>query len=445
MNNNLTKILIWVTLVLIFILSGFGVYRYFSKKTPTKTSPTEKSTTSAFPESSRIITPTDTKKTAVGDREATSQPTTKEEPSDQNRELAGSNIKIVSDKPVASGVFIERPTSLAGTTSKTTSLFVRYLERENGHISELIYNENLPKKISNTTITRVHQSFFNNSNTNILIRRLDENNNIQNISALLQERPATTSEVALSEDTVGKLNQSLLARDIKEVAISPNRNKIFYLTAVAGDFIGTIEDFGSKPGSTNKKQVFSSPLSEWLIQWPKDSSIFFNTKPAGTVPGYLYLLNLDSKGFSKILGGINGLTSNISPDVKKLIYSESTKTGIKTYFYDLLKKERSVLSLKTLPEKCTWGGIDKEILYCAVPSILPDGEYPDSWYQGLLSFSDELWKIDTKTGTSEILLSKSALERNGGMDAINLSLSPKEDYLLLTNKKDSSLWQIKLK
>ena len=116
-----------------------------------------------------------------------------------------------------------------------------------------------------------------------------------------------------------------------------------------------------------------------------------------------------------------------------------------TNYYDLITKTSSLFPLKTLPEKCVWGGVAKEILYCAVPATPNKGEYPDIWYQGIESFNDELWSINTTTGQTEIVADKETFSENGGVDATKLQLSPKEDYLSFINKKDLTLWLIKIK
>lgn len=444
MSGNQTKILIAVILGFVFILSGYGVYRYLTKQKTVETAPSAEET-GAFPESGRV-TPAEEISNGESTRGAgqAARPTgTPGAGAETQGTITGAlDIKVVSARPVAGGVFIEKEDP--DSPIKSRKLYVRYMERESGHIFELAYNENRPDKISNTTITRIHDAYFNNTNNSILLRRLNENNDIQNIYALFEEKAPTTSPAALIEAVVGKLNQSLLPSGIKEVAISPNKNKIFYLTAIGADFIGTTEDFSGKPG-LNKKQVFSSPLSEWLIQWPEANTIFFNTKPSARVPGFLFSQTLNKTGLTRILSNINGLTTSVSPNLKKIVYSESVERGLKTYIYDVASRERSLLPLVTLPEKCVWGGVDQEILYCAAPSNLQAGEYPDSWYQGVVSFDDEIWKIDIKTGSAELLADKVILGRNGGVDATNLTLSPDENHLLLTNKKDSSLWQIKIR
>ncbi len=443
MKNQTTKILIGIFLGLSAVLLLFGVYKYFSNST-TSQSETQNPENSSFP-SSENITPSDSSRTIIplidNKNQATQQSSTGGSTQGNIPNLL--NIKIVSDKPTANGFFISKTSSTA-TTQKVLS--ARYIEQDSGHISELDYNKNLPTTLSNTTITRIHDAIFDATNKNLLIRRLDDNNNPQYIYATLLPPTSATSSATSTTDSIGKLSQSLLSSNIKEFAVSPSKDKIFFLTYISGDYVGTTENFGSKTNGSNKKQIFSSPIGEWQIQWPQDNIIFFNTKPSANIPGYLYSQTLTKTGLIKVLSGINGLTSNVSPDNKKLIYSVSANSAFKTYLFDLATKQISVLPVVTLPEKCIWGGIELDQLYCAVPSILPTADYPAGWYQGLISFSDELWRIDTKSGNTDLLVDKATLSKTGnGVDATNLILSPNEDYLLFTNKKDSSLWQVKIK
>ena len=100
--------------------------------------------------------------------------------------------------------------------------------------------------------------------------------------------------------------------------------------------------------------------------------------------------------------------------------------------------------LKTLPEKCVWGA-GSEVVYCAVPKSINQGEYPDSWYQGEISFSDAIWKIDVASGSTTMISDPTTVPGGEDVDAIKLSLDQNQNYLFFVNKKDSYLWELSLK
>ena len=192
--------------------------------------------------------------------------------------------------------------------------------------------------------------------------------------------------------------------------------------------------------SNTKVQVFDSPFTEWLSFWPKDNLITVTTKPSANVPGFMYAINPDKKDFNKILGNINGLTTLTSPDGKMVLYGDN---NLSLNIFNIKTGNSTLLGIKTLPEKCTWNKIS-DTIYCAVPKFIDRAQYPDSWYQGKVSFSDELWKIDA-INENTTMIADPVLISGENIDAIKLSLDKNQNYLFFVNKKDSYLWELNLK
>jgi hypothetical protein len=90
-----------------------------------------------------------------------------------------------------------------------------------------------------------------------------------------------------------------------------------------------------------------------------------------------------------------------------------------------------------------WGK-GSDVLYCAVPKIIEGALYPDAWYQGEVSFGDQIWKIDIKTGKTS-LIADPATATGEEVDGIKLSVDDSENYLFFVNKKDSFLWELNLR
>ena len=76
---------------------------------------------------------------------------------------------------------------------------------------------------------------------------------------------------------------------------------------------------------------------------------------------------------------------------------------------------------------------------CGIPQRIPGGQYPDSWYQGLVSFRDVIWKIDTTTNTTSLILTPEP-----SFDIIKPQLSPDRSYLYFINKSDQTLWSYRI-
>ena len=232
---------------------------------------------------------------------------------------------------------------------------------------------------------------------------------------------------------------TFLKRNIHAITLSQSGEQIFYLTGTIGDTVGTI----ANPNGKQSSKVFFSPLSEWTLQWTSGNTIAFTTKPSAATLGYLYFFNKSSKVFEKVIGGKNGLTTLVSPDKQSSLYSENVRNSITFGVLDIGAEEETTLPVTTLPEKCVWSINEEYVVYCAVPDSMMGREYPDRWYQGLVSFSDSIWKINTKTGTADMII-EPGREVGLEMDIITMMLTNDEKYLLFINKKDSILWSLRL-
>ena len=90
----------------------------------------------------------------------------------------------------------------------------------------------------------------------------------------------------------------------------------------------------------------------------------------------------------------------------------------------------------------TWRKYKVVICNCAVPNNITGNQYPDSWYQGLVSFDDFFLKINTVTGDKTTI----ANSIDGTpVDGTYLFLDKAESLLFFTNKKDSTLWSLDIK
>ena len=314
---------------------------------------------------------------------------------------------------------------------------LRYVDKATGNIYQTFADKIEERKFSVTIIPKVHEAYFGSRGESVVMRYLKTD------GKTIETFVGTLPKEILGGDTMGQneVKGSFLPNNIKDLSISPDATKIFYLFES-----GTTPSSSSLIGTTlnllnNKKtQIFDSHFTEWLSFWPGSNLISLSTKPSAGVPGYMYTMDSDGKNFKKVLGGINVLTTLGSPDGKLILYGDS---NLSLSIYDMAKGSSDALNIKTLPEKCVWNKTSDSI-YCAVPKSISAGEYPDSWYRGEVSFRDLIWKIDVETNNATLIFDPASLGE-GEMDAIKLVLDGSENYLFFLNKKDSFLWELELK
>lgn len=313
----------------------------------------------------------------------------------------------------------------------------RYIERGLGHIFETQLSTYTESRIVNETRARLGEALWGNGGKSVVVRFVDDNDGgvvksrIVNIGSSLISFARGTSTEAISTGFL-KTEEVYLPDSIPFMAVSEDgADKLFYLEGGVGSTTNFKDSGASK--------IFSSAFTEWLPQFPNQKLVTLTTRPSATVPGHMFFLNTGTKAVTKILGNINGLTTLTSHDGKLVLYSETKAGAPELSVYDPLKNEFHSLYLQTLPEKCVWSNKKTPLFYCAVPQILPSASYPDQWYQGLVSFSDNLWEINPVTFVTRRIMTPQTLGAPA-LDMTNLVLSSEDTYLLFINKITGTPW-----
>lgn len=330
-------------------------------------------------------------------------------------------LRQLADFPVAGATIIQN-------NEKET--LIRFIASENGHIFEIPADSATQKRISNTTILRIQDAKWLSGGDAFIARFLDEDS---------EQIKSFYAEIRQSEiESEGTVDGVFLSNDIKELALS-DKDKIFSLLQSGDGSVGII----SEANGNKKVQIFNSPLSGWNIEWPSGDKIALTTKPSANILGYLYFLNTNTKKLEKILSGIRGLTTLVNKDMTYVLFTQNESRRLLLSMLDIENNEITDLPIWTLPEKCVWSELNKNIIYCGVPDTTPQGDIPDIWYQGLVSFSDSVWMIDIETKTADVI-SNPADAAGADIDIIKPILSIDENYLIFTNKKDYTLWGLEL-
>ena len=248
------------------------------------------------------------------------------------------------------------------------------------------------------------------------------------------------SGTAIPGESAGILVGTFIPGEIDEIAVSSDTTRFFSLSHEGDASFGTIREFEKSDTAT---AVFTLPPAEWIPSWPEKNTLVFTTKPSARAEGFSYTLDIQQKIFKKLLGGVVGLTVLPAPGTAKILYSRGGKNRVDTFIADTKTGEAEKVPIATLSEKCVWGA-HAAFLYCAVPERILVGEYPDDWYQGVVTFSDALWSIDTKTNTPQ-RIAVPLRDAEEEIDATSPLLASDESFLFFINKKDFSLWGLKLK
>ncbi len=234
----------------------------------------------------------------------------------------------------------------------------------------------------------------------------------------------------------------LMNSNINQIAWSPDGKKIALQTFNSETQTNTISI--SNADGSDLKDVFSTRLKDFILEWPTIDKISLRTKTSGLSDGLVLMVNPDNGSFSKVLGNIFGLNIMWSPLGNSLLYSSTTTDGKNPSLFlaDQTGQTKKSIGFATLIEKCVFSQ-DNRTLFCAIPQTLSENAvWPDDYYKGMTTTADNFLKIDLEASQSSSIFSPNANDKT--YDATGLFLSPKEDYLFFTNKKDGLVYSIKL-
>ena len=193
---------------------------------------------------------------------------------------------------------------------------------------------------------------------------------------------------------------------------------------------------------THASQAFSTPLSAVRISFAGKNQYLAFTKPSAELPGDAFIVNT-AGNFSRIAGPLSGLVALASHNGKWVLVSSVSGGTMQMKMVNTATNEKVALPIATIADKCVWTADDSAI-YCGIPVNPPNNYfYPDDWYQGAVSFSDRIWKIDVAGRFAQLVLDFSK-ETKGSLDAKSLAIDPPATELVFMNKLDGSLWGYQL-
>lgn len=363
-------------------------------------------------------------------------------------------LRLLSNTPVGgygastTETVVTKATKLASSTQVLGTTYIRWVDRGRGDVYEARGNTLDIITLSNTVVPKIYESIWSKNLTSFVALTLsDQNNTINGIFAELKNRSIVKNSATTSSQTTNapsittyELKGKKLPENIIAYAVSPKKDRIFTMINDNETGVGYVSNFNG----TSPVQIFTTPLTKVNIEWPSDNIIAITTKGSSDQSGFLYFVDPKTGVWNKILGPLPGLSTKVSTDAKYVFVSVAgNNNNLVTSVYNVSTRKGTDGVIRTLADKCTWGNFYKDIVYCAVPSQPIKAIYPDDWYKGVISFADKIWQFNATTG--EIKLISSIVDTSDRViDAFNLGLDQKDDFLIFMNKNDLSLWSLDL-
>lgn len=217
------------------------------------------------------------------------------------------------------------------------------------------------------------------------------------------------------------------------------------------DFVSTVDNtflFGAQaadsatikhylPASDDLETAFTVPFREASIDWGESISDvhYIYPKTAGQLEGFVY----QSSGGSISRLPADGFGLSVHGNNEHLVYSKQVDGLYRSYFYNLNEDKTTPLGFTVIPEKCTTSSYSESNIICASDNVAYDINIPDDWYRGVVSYSDNLWQINTKSGSASLILNAEQ-ESGRQLDIMNMTMMDEEANIFFINKNDQTLW-----
>lgn len=307
--------------------------------------------------------------------------------------------------------------------SSSADVAVNYIERQSGNVYSYLVHAGTLTRTSNRTLPGIQAAAWL-PNASLAFVRYLSGTDFSTINSYAL--PASSSADGF-----------FLPQDLSDIAVSST--SVLTLASGANGSIASL----SHTDGTHSTEIFTTPLSSVSVSFAGKNHYLVYTKPSATLLGVAYIV--DSKGnFSSIAGPLPGLVAKASPSGKWVLVSYSNNGVMQMELINVATRQSIPLPIATIADKCTWTA-DDSVIYCGVPVNPPTGlNYPDDWYQGAVSFSDQIWKIEVSGRYAQLVLDFSKENNNTPLDAEALAVDPLGTTLVFINKNDGSLWSYSL-
>lgn len=365
-----------------------------------------------------VVAPsTETKLPIAGETAPTTDETTAPVTPSAPVTVSGRLVKISAGPVVLGEVVMD----VKANASSSAEVAVSYIERQSGNIYSYLVHAGTLTRISNRTVPGIQSAQWLKDGSLAFVRYLSGTDF------------SSVNSYGLPSNGSGGF---FLPQNLSGVAVSSTS-----ILMLASGVNGSVASVANTDG-TKSSEVFTTPLSSLRASFAGKNQYLAYTKPSATLPGAAFLVS-STGHFTRVAGPLYGLTAIASPSGKWLLVSYVNDDRMQMKLVNTTTGESLPLPVATIADKCVWTNDDASI-YCGVPvNPLSGFNYPDDWYQGAVSFSDRIWKIQVAGRYAQFVLDFSK-ETDGSLDAEALAIDPLNSVLVFLNKNDGSLWSYSL-
>ena len=412
MSDATKKILLIISLILITILLGFGLYYLFSKTIPKEVTPPVKEGVPGVvvpgftPSGERIVTTTG----PDGQIITTTLPTAGVVPSvGQGFYQAETVTKIVT-----------QPVSFPAINNSNGEM--RFYNENDGKFYR-VKGDGAVENLSEKVFYGVSQTTWANKSDKAVLEFPDQSKIIYNFE---------------------KDKQYTIPSHWEEFSFSPDDDKIAAKSIGYSSENRWLITVGDDGAGTNLIEPMGDNADKVTVSWsPNRQVVAFSKTGANDLGAYrkeILLVGQNSENFKSITVEGLGFDSQWSPTGQKLLYNVySPNSDFKPELWivnssgDYIGSGRELLKLNTWADKCTFA--DDNTLYCAVPRSLPQGAgISPNIANGT---PDDLYKIDLTNGF------KTVVNLDGDYSIKNIYFDKNENKLMFSDYNQSGLFEAK--
>ncbi len=293
-----------------------------------------------------------------------------------------------------------------------------FMESGVGHVYSINLETGEEARISATTIPNARAASFS---SNGLVAAVKTGGSIG-------INPVSLAYIDLETNSLESTELELVEAAVGQFEFTPN-DELLYTTVNNSSVVARAFDLSSQSSET----LFSTPFREAFVDFGSDidGPHYFWPKTSHLLEGFVYKVSGGS--FTRLPVDGFGLSANTFDELVLASYRDGS--DLVTTLYNNTLSEPKLLETALIPDKCV--ASDKS-LYCALPkNTTLQYKDIDQWFQGVESFTDNLWLISDESN-QELIDITGHSGRN--VDVKNGTIGNTSNDWYFQNKLDNTLW-----